>query len=264
MRSTLLATTTILTTIVLSGNAFAWDTGGGSTPVHSTTPPPSGSSQTQSTRVTNTAISASSSRAVSSSASASSSRSSTGPVTVNVAVSPPTTTTTPATTTPAVSPSAATSPRQASTAASSPPPHAVHYAEVPNVSYNYSEPRQAPAIAAPALAGGGDCVLSASGGISTGNPLALLFGMSWENHHCENRQTAAILGNMGLSVQATALLCRDNVDVRWAMIDAGTPCPQDRQAWCVANPGLAGNYPEYCGLPVQVVRQQEVVIRRRQ
>lgn len=85
-------------------------------------------------------------------------------------------------------------------------------------------------MAAPIIEGGNNCAEGASAGANhwfTG----AFFSWMGENHECSLRQTAAILANMRLEKQAIEVLCRTNMDVRWAMRNSRTPCQDDVERW---------------------------------
>lgn len=83
-----------------------------------------------------------------------------------------------------------------------------------------------PDVVALGLAGGGVCTQSASAG-GAGPGFGITFGGSWEAKGCERRQLAAIMSNVGRHDVAIEILCQD-MDVRYAMVHAGTPCTIDR------------------------------------
>lgn len=110
-----------------------------------------------------------------------------------------------------------------------------------------------------AIAGGAGCPNGATGGVSLPG-FGIIAGGNWQDRNCELRQMAALLANMHRPDAAVALLCQ-NVDVRWAMIHAGTPCAQDRPApaeilhytpgvvpaWCREKPlSFTQQYPLIC------------------
>jgi hypothetical protein len=98
-----------------------------------------------------------------------------------------------------------------------------------SVSYNSQIPANtsttvwaAPPVFAPSVVGGNLCAIGASGGVSWMGA-GFSIGGTWESRHCEERQKAALLFNIGQREAAVELMC-SNKDVYDAMKTAGTPC----------------------------------------
>jgi len=99
-----------------------------------------------------------------------------------------------------------------------------------NIQYSGSYTvRDVPPVAPPGLYGGTNpCTVGVSGGLSvTGFGLGL--GGTWSDRGCERRNGAVILFQANMPEVAVSLLCQDS-DMRAAFLNAGKPCPQDRQA----------------------------------
>lgn len=93
----------------------------------------------------------------------------------------------------------------------------------------YSARGNTPDVVLPGVSGGNPCGLGAGVG-GSGPGAGGILSFMWEGTGCERRQTAALMATMGRPDVARQLLC-ENMEVRWAMRNAGTGCQIDIERW---------------------------------
>lgn len=93
----------------------------------------------------------------------------------------------------------------------------------------YSARGNTPDVVLPGINGGNPCGLGAGVG-GSGPGAGGILSFMYEGTGCERRQTAALMATMGRPDVARQLLC-ENMEVRWAMRNAGTGCQIDIERW---------------------------------
>lgn len=94
---------------------------------------------------------------------------------------------------------------------------------------HYQAPPRAPVSSAiaPSLVSGADTCMGSTTVGAQGVGVGFSFGNTWTDDNCVMLKNSTILWNMGKADAAVALLC-NNVQVRKALEQAGTPCPDGR------------------------------------